>query len=34
VRDAVEYILKAQGTYEKCVNAYISDRTPADKKQQ
>jgi 3-deoxy-D-manno-octulosonate 8-phosphate phosphatase (KDO 8-P phosphatase) len=34
VRDAVEYILKAQGTYDKCVNAYISDRTPADKKQQ
>ncbi len=34
VRDAVEYILKAQGSYEKCLNAYISARTPADQKQQ
>jgi len=34
VRDAVEYILKAQGTYEKCVNAYIDARTPDDLKQQ
>ncbi len=34
VRDAVEYILKAQGSYERCVNEYISARTPAEKKQQ
>ena len=34
VRDAVEYILKAQGTYDKCVNSYISSLTPAEKKQQ
>lgn len=34
VRDAVEYILKAQGTYEKCMNAYISARTPAEQKHQ
>lgn len=31
VRDAIEYILKAQGKYEKCVEAYIASRTP-DKK--
>ena len=31
VRDFVEYILKAQGTWERCVNDYIVARTP-DKK--
>jgi 3-deoxy-D-manno-octulosonate 8-phosphate phosphatase (KDO 8-P phosphatase) len=34
VRDAVEYILKAQGSLARCVDAYISDRTPSDEKQQ
>ena len=29
VRDAVEYILKAQGSLARCIDAYISDRTPA-----
>lgn len=28
VRDAVEYLLKAQGTLESVVNTYISQRTP------
>jgi len=28
VRDAVEYILKAQGTFERIVEAYISDHQP------
>ncbi|HWR34620.1 MAG TPA: HAD hydrolase family protein [Clostridia bacterium] len=28
VRDAVEYILKAQGKYEEAVSAYIANRTP------
>ncbi len=27
VRDAVEYILKAQGTLTQCIDAYIADRT-------
>ncbi len=31
VRDAVEYILKAQGRYEEAVQAYLEERTP-DKK--
>jgi 3-deoxy-D-manno-octulosonate 8-phosphate phosphatase (KDO 8-P phosphatase) len=34
VRDAVEYILKAQGTLSKCIDAYISDRSPAEDKLQ
>jgi 3-deoxy-D-manno-octulosonate 8-phosphate phosphatase (KDO 8-P phosphatase) len=29
VRDAVEYILKAQGSLARCVDAYISDRGPS-----
>ena len=29
VRDAVEYILKAQGSFERIVEAYISDHQPA-----
>jgi 3-deoxy-D-manno-octulosonate 8-phosphate phosphatase (KDO 8-P phosphatase) len=33
VRDAVEYILKAQGSYEKCVAAYIDARNSEDQKQ-
>jgi 3-deoxy-D-manno-octulosonate 8-phosphate phosphatase (KDO 8-P phosphatase) len=32
VRDAVEYILKAQGSLARCVDAYISDRTPVEEK--
>jgi 3-deoxy-D-manno-octulosonate 8-phosphate phosphatase (KDO 8-P phosphatase) len=32
VRDAVEYILKAQGSLARCVEAYISDRTPLGEK--
>jgi len=28
VRDAVEYILKAQGSLDRCVDIYISGRTP------
>lgn len=31
VRDAIEYILKAQGKHEQCVNAYIASRTPIRK---
>ncbi len=34
VRDAVEYILKAQGSLARCVDAYISDRIPAEDKHQ
>ena len=34
VRDAVEYILKAQGSLARCIDAYISDRIPAEDKQQ
>ena len=34
VRDAVEYILKAQGSLARCVDAYISDRTPVEDKHQ
>lgn len=34
VRDAVEYILRAQGLLTKCVDAYISDRTSIDHKRQ
>jgi 3-deoxy-D-manno-octulosonate 8-phosphate phosphatase (KDO 8-P phosphatase) len=32
VRDAVEYILKAQGSLARCVDAYISDRTSIEEK--
>ena len=32
VRDVVEYILRAQGTWDEVVNAYIDGRTPAKKK--
>jgi 3-deoxy-D-manno-octulosonate 8-phosphate phosphatase (KDO 8-P phosphatase) len=34
VRDAVEYILKAQGSLARCVDAYISDCTPVEDKHQ
>ncbi len=34
VRDAVEYILKAQGSLARCVEAYIADSTPAEDKHQ
>ena len=34
VRDAVEYILKAQGSLTRCVEAYISGQTPAKDKRQ
>jgi 3-deoxy-D-manno-octulosonate 8-phosphate phosphatase (KDO 8-P phosphatase) len=34
VRDAVEYILKAQGSLVRCVDAYISEGTPAADKPQ
>jgi 3-deoxy-D-manno-octulosonate 8-phosphate phosphatase (KDO 8-P phosphatase) len=34
VRDAVEYILKAQGSLGRCVDAYISGGTPAEEKLQ
>ena len=34
VRDAVEYILKAQGSLARCVEAYISGRTPPGDKHQ
>jgi 3-deoxy-D-manno-octulosonate 8-phosphate phosphatase (KDO 8-P phosphatase) len=34
VRDAVEYILKAQGSLARCVDAYISGDTPAKDKHQ
>jgi 3-deoxy-D-manno-octulosonate 8-phosphate phosphatase (KDO 8-P phosphatase) len=34
VRDAVEYILKAQGSLTRCIDAYISDRTPVEDKLQ
>ena len=34
VRDAVEYILKAQGSLAAASTAYISDRTPAEDKLQ
>jgi 3-deoxy-D-manno-octulosonate 8-phosphate phosphatase (KDO 8-P phosphatase) len=34
VRDAVEYILKAQGSLLRCVDAYISEGTPAADKHQ
>ena len=27
-RDAIEYILKAQGTWEEAVQQYISERSP------
>jgi 3-deoxy-D-manno-octulosonate 8-phosphate phosphatase (KDO 8-P phosphatase) len=32
VRDAVEYILKAQGSLARCIDAYISDRTSIEEK--
>jgi 3-deoxy-D-manno-octulosonate 8-phosphate phosphatase (KDO 8-P phosphatase) len=31
VRDAVEYILKAQGKFEDCVAGYLNERTPPKK---
>lgn len=34
VRDAVEYILKAQGSLLRCVDAYIAEGTPAGDKHQ
>jgi 3-deoxy-D-manno-octulosonate 8-phosphate phosphatase (KDO 8-P phosphatase) len=34
VRDAVEYILRAQGSLSRCVDAYISDRTSIEDKLQ
>jgi 3-deoxy-D-manno-octulosonate 8-phosphate phosphatase (KDO 8-P phosphatase) len=34
VRDAVEYILKAQGSLAKCVEAYVADRAPVEDKRQ
>ena len=34
VRDAVEYILKAQGKLDRCIKAYISDQVPAEEKLQ
>jgi len=34
VRDAVEYILKAQGKFDAAVEAYISERTPVVEKLQ
>jgi 3-deoxy-D-manno-octulosonate 8-phosphate phosphatase (KDO 8-P phosphatase) len=34
VRDAIEYILKAQDSLARCVDAYISDHTPAEDKHQ
>jgi len=34
VRDAVEYILKAQGSLARCVDIYISGRTPTGDKLQ
>jgi 3-deoxy-D-manno-octulosonate 8-phosphate phosphatase (KDO 8-P phosphatase) len=34
VRDAVEYILKAQGSLARCVEAYVSEGTPVAGKQQ
>jgi 3-deoxy-D-manno-octulosonate 8-phosphate phosphatase (KDO 8-P phosphatase) len=33
VRDAVEYILKAQGSLSRCVDAYVSDRPEIEKLQ-
>lgn len=30
VRDAIEYILKAQGSLPRCVEAYVSDRAPVE----
>ncbi len=34
VRDAVEYILKAQDSLARCIDAYISDQIPAEDKLQ
>jgi len=34
VRDAVEYILSAQGSLTRCVQAYLSDHTPIEYKKQ
>lgn len=34
VRDAIEYILKAQGKLKECTDAYLNERTPADLKMQ
>jgi 3-deoxy-D-manno-octulosonate 8-phosphate phosphatase (KDO 8-P phosphatase) len=34
VRDAVEYILKAQGSLARCIDAYLSDHTPVEDKHQ
>lgn len=32
VRDAIEFVLRAQGKWDKVVNAYLSERSPAGKK--
>ena len=34
VRDAVEYILKAQGSLARCIDAYLADHTPVEDKHQ
>jgi 3-deoxy-D-manno-octulosonate 8-phosphate phosphatase (KDO 8-P phosphatase) len=34
VRDAVEYILKAQGTLDCAIEGYLSDKTPVEDKNQ
>jgi 3-deoxy-D-manno-octulosonate 8-phosphate phosphatase (KDO 8-P phosphatase) len=34
VRDAVEYILNAQGSLARCIQAYLSDHTPIEYKKQ
>jgi 3-deoxy-D-manno-octulosonate 8-phosphate phosphatase (KDO 8-P phosphatase) len=34
VRDAIEYILKAQGSLARCVEAYLADHTPVEDKHQ
>jgi 3-deoxy-D-manno-octulosonate 8-phosphate phosphatase (KDO 8-P phosphatase) len=34
LRDAVEYILKAQGTWERVVEAYIGERSPKNESRQ
>ena len=34
VRDAVEYILKAQGSLARCIEAYIGDHAPVEDKHQ
>jgi 3-deoxy-D-manno-octulosonate 8-phosphate phosphatase (KDO 8-P phosphatase) len=34
VRDAIEYILKAQGSFARCIEAFLSDKTPVEDKHQ